>query len=279
MVFLGIYLVTLLIIILSIGFVLLAAGIVLDIVWKKRSKAEKKVYLVHKIFAVLLTVLGVIGFVGPLAWLGIYKIKESVERSNTLAQVPVKIEAGADWIETGITVNGVKYEYINLINVPADMKDDMSKAVCAVMLPDDTFDVVYKLDNEMNADIIYHSSFAFAPESEVDAIRNYYENEAAMTVVIARFAGEDNNLSEEVTDITREQFMEIKALYDGEPDFEQDNANVTDSFIVKGSTSDGLYSADIKIDVIDGQMIAVHVSGEGYVRGKTVPEELSALLR
>ena len=86
MAFASMFLVMIFVIITVVGLVILLTGMILDIIWGVRKKKQKKVNVVHKIFAVLLTVLGIIAGIGPLALLGIGIASSKISDYSEIAQ-------------------------------------------------------------------------------------------------------------------------------------------------------------------------------------------------
>ena len=71
MAFFSLFIITVFFLVVAIGLFSLIVGIVLDIIWGVRKKKEKKVYAAHKVFAVILTVIGVVLGIVPVAFVGI----------------------------------------------------------------------------------------------------------------------------------------------------------------------------------------------------------------
>lgn len=201
MAFFSMALATFVIIIIILGLIALIIGIILDVVWGVRRKKEKKVYLVHKIFAIFLTITGALCFFGPI--LSIVGMKMSNEHKEYLEVADIEEEklvyvGPNDEYWNGFDFCGEHFVKVDDIHPQSSHENFKKEKVGAIMNNyNDGHKLIYNIDNTMGITILTLEQYSgvYVPESEKDKVVGYYENEAPL------YAEVSFDLSESIVDV------------------------------------------------------------------------------
>lgn len=186
MAFISMVFVLFIIIIIIFGFISLIAGIILDHIWRVRKKKEKKVYLVHKIFAIFFTIIGTICFFVPI--LSIVGLKMSYEHKEYLEVADIEKEKLVYVNENDEYWNEFDFCGEHFVKVddihPQDTHEHFKKEKIGAIMNNynDKHHLIYNIDNTMGITILtleYYSG-AFVEKSEINKVVDYYENEAPL---------------------------------------------------------------------------------------------------
>ena len=186
MAFASMFLVMIFVIITVVGLVILLTGMILDIIWGVRKKKQKKVNVVHKIFAVFLTVLGLIAGIGPLALLGIGIASSKISDYSEIAKFDksdrVYIDDCQDIYDSGFDFRGEHYIKGEDIHPQPSHENYKKEEVGIIVDSHDNQRIIYSVDNLMGITIldVEYSSGVFVKADDVDKIMDYYGNEAPL---------------------------------------------------------------------------------------------------
>lgn len=187
----GFFLILLFIIISVIGLILLIAGVVLDVRWIINNRNQREVKTVHKVFAVILTISGVLMGIGPSAALGIVYLRQSIMDQNEIRNLPesdlVYVDNRDDLYADGFDYHGEHYVFARELISSTSYDSFTEKSVGAVIIrSDNSHRMIYGVDNLMDADIMYveDCSKVCVKEMDVESIYDYYQNEAPLFAII-----------------------------------------------------------------------------------------------
>lgn len=275
MAFAGMFILTIIFLIVGFGFISLIIGIILALRWKAKRTSGKKVGTAHKFFTIGCSISGFVCFVIPMVALvigmGVSAAKKKAELSKF--DTKIEIENSSDFTG-GFEIDGISY-------VPADFLHsvgDSNQRFCAFVYSNGDFESCYVFESESGYDVLYveHYSGTYVREDEYDEIFSYYTEEAPFVVTVHINDGGD--IAFEADDFDRNILCALKDRYDSDMDFECDTPGIDFSFYIQGSTSDGAYGISVNFDVVDGQIILPHITGGGHMRGHTIDDEYSEYL-
>lgn len=189
MAFMSMFLVMILFIIVVIGLVILLTGIILDIIWGIKKKKKKKVNLALKIFAIFLTVTGILTAGGPVAAVGIMSLGAKVVDHQEIAEFDKKelvyVDDFQDIYDNGFDFMGDHYVQAEEMS-PQKAHDNFRKEkISAVVDSNDKHRIIYSVDNLMGITIldVEWSSGIFVKESDIENLMEYYDKEAPLYCV------------------------------------------------------------------------------------------------
>ena len=185
MAFAAMFIATIVIVIILIGFGLLLIGIILDIIWGVRQHKEKKVYVVHKVFAVILTVVGALAGIGPIAGIGFLTLKEKAEvraEISDLAEEDLVRVSDLDNVYQEFDFKGVHYVCVEEMSAQTAHDNFVMDKVGAFVMDNGGHRRIYSIRNTLGITIltIERSSNVFVERSNIDRMFEYYEKEAPL---------------------------------------------------------------------------------------------------
>ena len=186
MAFAAMFIATIFIIVILIGFGMMLVGIILDIIWAVRKHQQKKVHVVHMVFAVILTVAGFLVGVGPIALVGAMTVADKMEKQAEISDLSddemVHIK-DVDDIAEGMDFQGVHYVRIEAISPQTSHENFTKEKIGAFICGNGEHFLLYRIENTMGIEILYVEYFfhgIFVEEENADRLLEYYENEAPL---------------------------------------------------------------------------------------------------
>ena len=191
MAFFAMILATGFLIIVVLGLIVLLAGIILDVVWIVRKKKEKKFPLALKIFAIVLTVIGVVQGIGPIVGVGLLQLKSKMEYRAEISDLPEDSilhlkdysDLGAEFDYKGVHYIGVHQKEGHIINPWKDNDNFKTTRVGAIVFDNDKHYIIEKIENDLDEDI-YMIGLIYDPyvaEEDYNKLTEYYKNEAPLS--------------------------------------------------------------------------------------------------
>ncbi len=261
MAFAAMFIATVFIVIVLVGLFLLLVGIILDITWGSMKKKGRKVHAVHKVFAILLTVIGALAGIGPLAVVGVAvaadKFNEWAEISDLGDEDRVYIGSFDKIYSDGFDYRGEHYIKVEEMH-PQSVHDRFIKdKIGAIIADNGEHRLIYDVHNTVGATILFveYSSGIFVQESEAGRIIEYYDKEAPYYCEVSTSYSEP---SVTVEDIDSERVREIRDLIytTGGPDHYQDEENSDLEGYLLFYTTDDLACDDISFKQTSDGLIA-----------------------
>ncbi|MBO4863692.1 MAG: hypothetical protein J5517_04965 [Eubacterium sp.] len=201
MAFFAMILATGFIIIVVLGLAVLLLGIILDIIWGVRKKQEKKVPVVLKVFALLLTIIGVVQGIGPLAAVGIMQLKSKMEYRSEISDLPDDcIVHLKDYDDMGneFDFRGVHYisasNFSNNIIVPWEDPDIYKTTkIGAFVFDNGKHYIINKIENDLDVNILDLGLIydPYVPQDEYYNLTDYYKNEAPLCCKVWKDTAEE----------------------------------------------------------------------------------------
>ena len=181
------------IVIIIVGLFILTIGIVLDIIWGVRKKKQKKVHAVLKVFAVILTVLGIIVGIGPIALVAGMsldaKLEHKAEVSDLAPEDCIEIEDIGEVSENnGFDFRGKHYRRAEELHAITTQDRFSSHKVGAFIQPNDAHYLIYEVDSLADSSILYGDRMTgvFVESDKYDETIDYYLNEAPFYASVSR---------------------------------------------------------------------------------------------
>lgn len=182
---------------LILGIVMLIVGFSLDVRWKRIKKAGEHVKGVHKVFAIILTVLGVLLGIGLPAGILINAANMSMKFQEELKRVPDVVEVEGHRLDYEFEYGGIAYKCTYELRVP---KERIGEAVplfavkyseshndnrfIDFLVGEQGYDIIYVLKNECGVDMCYCEGRVYVDQSKMDMVLDYYKNDAPLEFVI-----------------------------------------------------------------------------------------------
>ena len=281
MAFISMFFVAIFLIVVGIGLFNLIVGIVLDIIWGVRKKKDKKIYVAHKVFAVILTVLGVLLGIVPLAALGVFvgvsKYNDYAEIKDIPEEDRVYINSDYSIPENGFDFRGDHYVLVSDIS-PQVSHEQFNETVIGTFIDEyNNHQMIYSVDNSFGTlalDVQYYSGL-YIKESEADRFVSYYENEAPLYCQVVFDPAEySHNIVENIDS------DHVRTLVD-KIDNEGYNYSYSESIDSEGYlyfySTDDLCCIDISFYEGEDGLIVTHLSNrlvldgedEAFIRGLT----------
>lgn len=202
-----------------VGAGILLVGIILDVIWGVKKKKNQKVNTVHKVFAILLTVVGFLVAIGPFALLGITRIAGTYYQSYRVSDLSedeiVYSDSYGNSFREGFTLNGKHYVPLFGLHIPlsVSMRDEyLTDKVGAAVNNEGLSRFIYKVDSLVDKDILYidnGSDLIYAEEAAAEEIFEYYRNEAPL-YCLARY--ENNSHRVTINDIDYDHARQIRDM-------------------------------------------------------------------
>ena len=172
-----------------IGLGILLIGVILDIIWIIRRSLKKKVHVVHKVFAILLTVVGLIVGIGPFVMLGSMQMSadfaEQAEIADFSEEDFVYVDEEDEFWEE-FEFHGELYVTVPDMSPQVSHDNYVTEPVGAIMKPDGKHLLIYSIENTMGIEMLTLEQYygVYVPEDEADKVASYYENEAPLYAVV-----------------------------------------------------------------------------------------------
>ena len=218
MAFFAMVLATGFLIIVGIGLFILLIGVILDIVWGVRKKKDKKVPVVLKVFAVILTILGSLQGVVPLLFVAGMSIKSKIDYKAEVSSLPQENVIYMDYdngFENGFDFKGKHFIGIHYKDgnelIPWREKDNFkTEDYGAVVYDNDKHDILKRVVNEKDYDIFDTGTVSdpFVAEDEYNEIVDYYMNEASLICDVSI------NTADEMTTVTSVDSAKARKIRD-----------------------------------------------------------------
>lgn len=215
MAFIAMFFATIFLVVVLVGLGILLIGIALDIIWGVMKHKQKKVHAVHKVFAVLLTIIGAIAGIGPLAAVGIMKVTDDIKERAEISDMPeenfVYVDNFSD-IYDGFDYHGAHYVELDDYDIYPQRSHENFKEEPVGAVIEDSGDhrLIYSVENLLGLEILdIEYSKVFVDESKVDEIVDYYSNKAQYYCQVNR---SDKDFSFDVEDIDSGRVREIRSL-------------------------------------------------------------------
>ena len=263
------------IIVLVVGFILFAAGVILDILWGVKAKQGKKVALVHKIFAVLLSILGVIGFIVPLVMLAKGSSDAKQIEESQIADIDERYHASSSEFDT-IEYQGAEYKYLEILS--AGTEADSDTPVMVVIDPNNIVYNVFSVTGPNGTVILEVPGFEglFVPADKYDEIRNYYLNEAPLNATLNYF-NEDYDLIELPLDINDADLRTLITLHSQDADTSINNDSLGKEYTIHIKSEDTIYDVTVELSIQGDNVILVRdIYTANPVPGVTVPADIAS---
>lgn len=191
----GGFLVLLFIVITVIGLILLIPGIILDVRWIIKKRKKRDVKTVHKVFAIILTIFGVLMAIGPSASIGVllarYEIMEQKEISDLSESDRVYVDDMHEVFSDGFDFHGKHYILAKDLKMTISHDNYNGNKTGAIILQNDnSHKLVYSVDNLAGVDILYIETYGglYVNENEIDEVVDYYRNDAPLRAYISNLS-------------------------------------------------------------------------------------------
>ena len=275
----GAVLVLLFIIISLVGLVFLIIGIVLDVTWSKKNRKQQTVSKVHKVFAVILTVLGILMGIGPSASLGVLYASQEIKEQNEISDLSESDLVYVDNIEEitdGFIFHGERYvRAIELHSATSYDSFTQNKVGAIVLRSDNSHRLLYRVDNLLNTDILYveNGSRVYVKETELDNVINYYRNNAPLRASVGHMDSPQFTRVENIDSARIRRIIETIAMEGSDTNPNSDIVAVVDRGHISFFSNDDIdkFTVDYKITSngiilsMDGKYLVLEAEDSDYI--------------
>ena len=234
------------IVVVLIGLFILLIGIILDIIWGVRKKKKKRTHPVLKVFAVLLTVVGILMGIGPIAGVGAMTLSSKMKYKAEISDLPKDSQIHIDSMDDvmdGFDFKGVHYVSFEGLH-PQVSQECFKENKVGAFITDKNGDhkLIYSVENTMGISILHLANYTqlYIEESEVDNILDYYVNEAPLFCV-----SYDHDEAVTYNDVDSDH---VRAIVDLVETKGSKSGLSSDGFMIFYST-DGLYCVDFRYKI------------------------------
>ncbi|MBO4864747.1 MAG: hypothetical protein J5517_10295 [Eubacterium sp.] len=172
-----------------VGIILFVIGLILDIIWIVKAAKQKKAHIVLKVFAVLLTVIGLCTALFPILIMRVGSDLKSARYNSEISGYTDDEIAHVShylYLDQGFSYKGTKYvDCGDDLHVPYS-KDELD-AVGAIEYDDGKHTILYKLPSVASDNLICTENGVFCPENEFEDVMSYYRDEAPLKCKISLY--------------------------------------------------------------------------------------------
>lgn len=275
----GAVLVLLFIIISLVGLVFLIIGIVLDVTWSKKNRKQQTVSKVHKVFAVILTVLGILMGIGPSASLGVLYASQEIKEQNEISDLSESDLVYVDNIEEitdGFIFHGERYVRATELHSATSYDSFTQNKVGAIVLrSDNSHRLLYRVDNLLNTDMLYaeNGSRVYVKETELDNVINYYRNNAPLRASVGHMDSPQFTRVEKIDSARIRRIIETIAMEGSDTNPNSDIVAVVDRGHISFFSNDDIdkFTVDYKITSngiilsMDGKYLVLEAEDSDYI--------------
>ncbi len=265
-------------IVVVIGLAILLIGLILDVIWGVKKRKQKKVPIVLKGFAVVLTIWGLIQGVGPIAFIGIMNLKHDIEYRAEVSDLPkeavVHLDLSYD-LGKGFDYKGQHYVSDQELHPQSSHDNFKTEKVGAIVFDNDNHYIIEKIINDRDFNILQTGTIydPYVPGSELNNINDYYKNEAPLYCEVFKDLAEEGKVIMDNIDATK-----IRAIRDyvQEPGnrLTRDSYEDKDSSYILFYSFDDVYCVDFEcIETNDGMIV------EYLGDAKVIPDKYADYLR
>jgi hypothetical protein len=276
MAFISMVFATVVLTIVVIGLIIFLIAAVIDIVWIVRASRKKKTHIAIKILAVLMSIIGFVLFVLPVGYFLIDGMISEIEEKREFDSIETKIYVD-DYVD-GFEYKGMNLVRIDFVNIA---NDEELRTDGALVFGENQYYSICTVDNEGDFDIfvLQGTHLKYCDENQLQAIFNYYHNEAELTASIS-YLDEDSYSHEYECDFDKNILFEIRDYYDTkECDYSGSVTNVELDYRIDLCSSDGLFSESISLVEIGDDIVLRSGSSGGNMSGITLPEDKEDYVR
>ena len=199
-----------------VGIIILLIGLILDIIWIVKSIRKNKAHIVLKIFAVLLTVIGLITAVTPVLLINTASgIKDAhyQKEINDFSEDEIAHVSHMLNLDEGFTFKGKQYVECPEDRFKPPITRDEWKAVGAIVYDNGKHTLLYEFPNSFRDDIICTEGSVFCTADKLDDMIFYYENNASYKCSIS-FYDEERYRDWSSSELNSENIRNIKEFID-----------------------------------------------------------------
>lgn len=264
-----------------IGLAILLVGIILDIICITRKIKIKQANVILLVFAILFTVVGLLMSVIPIALLKasdkVDKIKENKYKEELLKYNEDDIVKFSDplFLDEGFDFHGIHYVECDDLHTPSK-EDEISKEdIGAIEYKNGKHTILYKIPNGYGDKLIFLGSDVYCPESELDEVLDYYNNQAPLNGRISLNGEKTVVDSSELDSKTVREIRDI-LLQNGKKEYDDNDVYLSgaeEGYIIF-NTDDDLFTFSIEFKMTDES-----VEGEYNGRHMILSEEYEDYIR
>ena len=172
-------------VVIAIGFGLLFIGIILDIICAVRKHKQKKNPVILKVFAILLTILGIVQGIGPIVAMWVMFVISQNKYRNEIADIPEENLIHIDSIDECIDsfdFEGVHYVSNDDLHPQISKENFKTEKAGAFIADNESHYIIEKIINDQNFNIVQVERFShvYVEQSKVQNVLDYYENESPL---------------------------------------------------------------------------------------------------
>lgn len=275
MAFIGLLVANLFLVGLLLGFLALLIGIIVDIIWMVRARKKKKTNLFVRFLAVFFSLAGVCSFVIPLVVIMVIGKMGQASSQKSYDEIQNKVFVTDDdkWSEH-FTFDGQEFVRVEFIR---DYKGtEHEEYVGALVYGEQRYHKIIPIQNQnhYNIYVLEDTDLIFCPESQVDEIKDFYEDDAELITTVQSFS--QDKPGEQEIEFDRHILQEIRGYYqtrdcDYAGDYDEQDRN----FYITIKSVDGLYYEDLSLAQIGDKLVLQSTSSGGHVRGITLDENMA----
>lgn len=264
-----------------IGLIIFLIAAIMDIIWIVRSARKKKTHIAVKILAVIMSIVGIGLFVLPVSFILITGKVSEITEARKFDSIENKIcldDLDDKEYEDDFEFNGmnlVRIDYVLIID------DDKLEAEGALVTGEYRYYSICRVDNEADFDIyvLQGTHLKYCEESQLQAIFDYYHNEAELAATISYF-DDDRNRRECKCDFDKDILFEIRDYYDTKYcDYSGPISNENLDYRIEVKSSDGLFYESISLHEIGDNIVLGSTFSGGEMTGITLPEDKEDYVR
>lgn len=264
-----------------IGLVVFLIAVVMDMIWIVRSARKKKTHIAIKIFAVVMSIIGFVLFVLPVGFFLITGKLSEIAAEREVKSIENKIYL--DDLEDKEFYDDFDFNGMNLINIDFlhAVDDEKLSMEGALVLGDNRYYPICAVENEGDFDIyvLEGTGLKYCEENQLQAIFDYYHNEAELTATIS-FIDDDHYSHKYECDFDKNVLFEIRDYYDTkECDYSGSVSNEERNYRIEMKSSDGLFYKSISLAEIGDDIVLQRTTNGGNMIGIILPEDKADYVR
>ena len=284
MAFMAMIFASIFLIVVIVGIIILLIGIILDIIWGVRKHKEKKIPVVLKVFAILLTIWGVAQGIGPLAFIGCMSLKAKLDYKGEISDLPnesiIQIQDEESFLKNGFDLNGVHYvgsldSQKQVLHPQSSHKNFKCSKIGAAVYKNGKHLVIEKLENDLDANIVNLGTTydPYMEESQIDTINDYYINRAPLYCEVSDTSDYSTIKTIEVIDADKVRAIRDYVSENGSPYKPCDVDESDDGYMIFYSFDD-LFYIDFNYKETDKGMCIEYLGDYAYI-----PDDYASYIR
>ena len=275
MAFIAMVFASIFLIVVVIGLGILLIGVILDIIWGVRKHKEKKIPVALKVFALLLTIWGVVQGIGPLAFVGCMSLKAKLDYKGEISDLPeesiIQIQNEDTFLTDGFDLNGVHYvgsidSEKQVLHPQSSHKNFKCSKIGAAVYSNGKHMLIEKIENDLDANIVQLGTIydPYMEESQIDTINDYYLNRAPLYCEVSHSSENSGMKTIEVIDSDKVRAIRDYVSANGTPykPFDADESN--DGYMIFYSFDD-LFCFDFSFKETDKGMCIEYLGDYAYI--------------